>query len=225
MWRNKFPNVQQMDRKMKSKNKFRMKDGDCVMIVEHKGEKHEVIIDRKNHKKIKGYKWRLDKVGKRGFYVIGYVTKMNNTRLHRFLLNAPKDMQVDHINGITLDNRESNLRLCTSKENRCNNKKHKNNTSGFKGVCYHKRDNKWHSQITMNMKKIHLGYFTDKIEAAKVYNDAAIKYHREFARLNRIVKAEDIKMEKEISVEDMQNIADVNEKLVKEMQYNEHSEF
>jgi hypothetical protein len=57
-------------------------------------------------------------------------------------------------------------------------------TSTFKGVCRGKNSKKWSSQIYKKNKKINLGLFTAEIEAAKAYNEAAIKYHGEFARLN-----------------------------------------
>jgi hypothetical protein len=60
------------------------------------------------------------------------------------------------------------------------------NTSGFKGVIWHKQSKKWYARITLNYKRIDLGLFKDKIQAAIAYNEAAIKYHGEFARLNKI---------------------------------------
>ncbi len=61
-----------------------------------------------------------------------------------------------------------------------------NNKSGFKGVCWYKARNKWICYITAMNKRIHLGYFTDKVEAAKAYNAAAKKHFGEFAWLNPI---------------------------------------
>jgi len=63
-------------------------------------------------------------------------------------------------------------------------KKHKNSTSNFKGVSWFKRDKCWRSWINKNKKQIHLGYFKDEISAALAYDEAARKYHGEFARTN-----------------------------------------
>jgi hypothetical protein len=94
--------------------------------------------------------------------------------------------QVDHINGNKLDNRRSNLRPATESQNQWNRTKLVNNKSGYKGVHWNKDRSKWRASIRFNRHLYHLGYFTDPIEAAKAYNDAAIEYHGEFAKLNAI---------------------------------------
>lgn len=110
--------------------------------------------------------------------------------LHRLITTCPEGMYVDHINGDTLDNTKSNLRICTNKENCRNTKLSKNSTSGYKGVsCYKKdRNKKWIAKIMVDYKTINLGYFWTKEEAAYAYNLAAVKYHGDFARLNIITK-------------------------------------
>jgi hypothetical protein len=91
---------------------------------------------------------------------------------------------VDHISGNTLDNRKVNLRTCTYAENCRNRSKQKNNSSGFKGVSFKRPTNRWVAQIMVNGNYIHLGYFFTLEEAAAKYNEAALKYHGEYARLN-----------------------------------------
>ena len=76
----------------------------------------------------------------------------------------PED-QLDHINRNRSDNRISNLREVSNKQNGQNKSKPNNNTSGHTGVFWHKQNSKWRAQITHNQKKIHLGYFTDLEEA------------------------------------------------------------
>lgn len=93
---------------------------------------------------------------------------------------------IDHINLDKLDNRRKSLRAATQAQQTMNVAARKDSTSGFKGVCYHKRNHKWLAQIAHNGKRHHLGLFTNKLEAAKAYNEAAIKYFGEFARLNTI---------------------------------------
>lgn len=116
----------------------------------------------------------------------GYAENKNGKKLHRLIMNAPKGMSIDHINGDKSDNRKSNLRICTNSENLRNRGSQSNNTSGYKGVSWSKELKKWRTQICINKKHIHVGLFKDKIEAAKAYNEAAIKYHGEFAKLNEI---------------------------------------
>jgi len=110
------------------------------------------------------------------------------TPLGRFLMNAPANMFVDHINKDTLDNRKCNLRICTNSQNQMNRGKAKNNKSGFKGVHWSKESNKWRAQIRLAGKCKHLGLFIDILDAVQAYNEASIKYHGEFGYQNVINK-------------------------------------
>jgi hypothetical protein len=104
-------------------------------------------------------------------------------RLHRLIMNAPDGVLVDHINGDSLDNRRSNLRLATHSQNQYNKRKAKNTSSRFKGVYFRKNRGKWIAYIVAG-KKIWLGSFYSEIEAARAHDQAAMKYHGEFAKLN-----------------------------------------
>jgi hypothetical protein len=95
-------------------------------------------------------------------------------------------MTVDHINHDTLDNRKDNLRVVTHQQNNCNRRGWKNSRSGYKGVAWYSNNRGWRSQITVNGKVIVIGYFTNPLDAARSYNNAAIKYHGAYACLNPI---------------------------------------
>jgi hypothetical protein len=106
-------------------------------------------------------------------------------QMHRLILGlTDKKVVTDHINGNGLDNRRSNLRACSQAENLKNQKESKNNTSGYKGVYWNKVSNKWYATISVNSKDKYLGSFTCLIKAAKCFDEAAIKYRGEFAKLN-----------------------------------------
>lgn len=107
-------------------------------------------------------------------------------QLHRLIMDPPSDMEIDHINGDRTDNRKSNLRICGKSENIKNVKKRKDNTSGWKGVRWLKNRRKWLACLQVDGKYKHLGHFNTPEEAAKAYNRGAIKYHGEFAKLNKI---------------------------------------
>ena len=92
----------------------------------------------------------------------------------------PEDM-IDHINGFKDDNRIENLREATRSENFCNRTKYNNNTSGIKGVCWHKISKKWQARIRINNKNKHLGLFDSPEEAYEAYCKAAKELHGEFA--------------------------------------------
>jgi hypothetical protein len=110
--------------------------------------------------------------------------KLQTVYLHRKLMDAGKGQTVDHINGDPLDNRRENLRLATRSEQNMNRGLSSNNTSGFKGICYLKRDRKWWAYIHVNRKRTSLGYFDTPEEAARAYDRAAVQMHGEFALLN-----------------------------------------
>src|SRR5665213_3414122 len=79
---------------------------------------------------------------------------------------------------------ESNLRPDPNRRNGANKERQSNNTSGFKGVSWHKGASKYVAQIRVDRKLRHLGYFVDEIEAAKAYDRAARAAFGEFAVLN-----------------------------------------
>lgn len=93
---------------------------------------------------------------------------------------------VDHIDGNPSNNAITNLRVCSHAENQRNMKKHKDNTSGFKGVYWNKQCEKWMAKVVVDGKQKYLGLYADKIAAAKAYDAAAANIHGEFAKLNGV---------------------------------------
>lgn len=106
--------------------------------------------------------------------------------MHREIMSAPKESEVDHCNGNCLDNQKSNLRLATHADNQHNRKTQRNNTSGYKGVIWHVTNKNWVARIVINGKKQHIGSFQSKHDAAKAYNEFALQTFGQFARLNKI---------------------------------------
>lgn len=88
---------------------------------------------------------------------------------------------IDHKNGVRTDNRLSNLRLADNDENVMNQPLKSNNTSGFKGVSWHKIMGKWLAYITHKGVRMRLGYYHDINEAARVVAEARDRLHGEFA--------------------------------------------
>jgi hypothetical protein len=110
--------------------------------------------------------------------------------LGRYLLNTPSDMIVDHKDGNTLNYQRNNIRNCTWAQNMQNQVR---TGEGYKGVYINKRGLlvSYTSYITHNSKQIYLGCFDTETEAAKAYNEAAIKYFGEFANINIIKEVYD----------------------------------
>jgi len=147
------------------------------------------IVDNDDIDKIKGYGWYANYTShNRQYQTTANISLDNGNKrklyLSRIIMDALDGVEVDHINHNRLDNRKSNLRLCNRRENLCNRPANSSNTSGYKGVVFHKRDKKWQASIRTKKGRIHLGYFNSAIEAATAYNQAALKYHKEFACLN-----------------------------------------
>ena len=102
--------------------------------------------------------------------------------MHRQILQPPLGYEVDHINQNGLDNRLCNLRCATSQQNKHNQRAKRNNKSGYKGVFLENRSGKWVARIMVNGKNMHLGYFTDPLEAHFAYCKASKDLHGEFGR-------------------------------------------
>jgi hypothetical protein len=118
--------------------------------------------------------------------------KMHRVIMERILDRALIEGEfVDHINHDGLDNRRCNLRLATQAENQRNRGKNSNNASGYKGVHWHKLTGKWQAQITVNRKRMQLGVYENIDDAARAYNEAALKFHLGFAVLNNIADSLD----------------------------------
>ena len=144
------------------------------------------IIDLEDVDKIKNYTWQALKWKNKRYYAV--TTKRKNNKrwmilMHRFIMNAPNNLQVDHINyNETLNNKKSNLRLCTNTQNNFNKPPMKGCKSKYKGVVY--RKNLWMASIQINGKKVYLGTYDSEIKAALAYDNIAKKHIGEFAYLN-----------------------------------------
>ena len=155
------------------------------------------IVDDYDYERVATHKWfakvevRAD--GTVRVYAMRTVRSLRGGRttkfLHRFILDTPTGMHTDHINGNGLDNRRSNLRVCTNAENRRNQRSQTGRSSKFKGVNWHKMAAKWRAQVKVDGKTKHLGYFASEIDAARAYDTAALKYFGEFALLNDVCEA------------------------------------
>jgi hypothetical protein len=91
---------------------------------------------------------------------------------------------IDHINGVRNDNRFSNLREATPKQSSYNRGNNKNNTSGFRGVCWHSLAQKWWARLYADGKPIHSSLHNSKEEAYTEYCNAVEKYHKDYRRIS-----------------------------------------
>ena len=91
----------------------------------------------------------------------------------------PPDL-LDHKDGVRTNNRINNLRLATHCENGANNKLATNNTSGVKGVCWHKASEMWRAQVSLFGKRYHVGLFYNKLDAEIAVKKFRVVVHGEF---------------------------------------------
>lgn len=137
-------------------------------------------------------KWNARRSGHTFYATRGRRKPPYTILMHRLILSRVLQRplssreQVDHINGDGLDNRRCNLRLATNSENQCNARIRRNNMSGYKGVSWDKYCQKWRVQIRIEGKVTYVGLFDNSHDAARAYNEAALHYYGEFARLNEV---------------------------------------
>lgn len=112
---------------------------------------------------------------------------MKPLHMSRLILQAPVELVVDHISGDTLDNRRTNLRLCTLSQNSRNKRKKQGTSSRYKGVTFHKQSGKWAAVLKSSGKNFNLGLFKTQEEAAVAYDNAAKTHFGEFARTNEMM--------------------------------------
>jgi len=156
------------------------------------------LVDDEDYERLSKFKWcayrkkKYCRVGRNAYLGGGRKNPKRKTiYMARQIMNAPSHLQVDHINHNVLDNRRSNLRLCTNAQNTRNRKLLKNCSSVFKGVHWHiskyknkEYKGKWCARIGFNGQRIHIGYFESEIEAARAYDEAAKKLFGKFAYTN-----------------------------------------
>jgi hypothetical protein len=143
-------------------------DEDLEIVAKYKWHYNNGYACRRIHKRISFKKYK-------GEYVY----------MHRLLAKA-KTGVVDHINGNRLDNRKSNLRVCTQSDNMCNQINRRTNKWGYVGVYYAKDRNKFAARLRYKNKTYGLGYFETVELAARARDKGAIKIHKEYARLNNV---------------------------------------
>jgi hypothetical protein len=136
------------------------------------------IVDEGDFDRVSRLKWRAAGALSRQYAGSGSRTIW----MHRFIIDAPATHLVDHINGLTLDNRRSNLRICTHAENSRNRKCRSHSELPFRGVV--RRQARFYANIWAENRRLFLGSFQTAEEAAHAYDAAAKKFYGEFACLN-----------------------------------------
>lgn len=159
-------------------NEFIVEGGVCHIVLYNQKHKEvgRAIIDTEDKVRCAVHKWHLNH---------GYVASTLPNRkvlfLHRHILEYNGELEIDHINHSGLDNRKANLRVTTHQQNGMNQQRQKGCSSEYKGVYWFKNAKKWRAQIKANGEKIHLGYFTNELEASEAYNKKAKELFGDYA--------------------------------------------
>lgn len=145
----------------------------------------ETVVDDSDFAILSTFKWTLVSDASGRSYAVR--SKMINgkkvtLRMHRVLMGDPHGMQIDHVDGDSLNNQKSNLRVCTQSENLRNTKKHKDNTSGFKGVHYNPNRKKWEANIRFDYRLQYLGRYICPLLAYVAYCRAGRRLFGAFFR-------------------------------------------
>ena len=142
------------------------------------------FVDDEDYDRLSAYQWFLSGTG----YAVGFVPggngKFRLEYMHRFIMQAAEGQLVDHINGDLLDNRQTNLRFATPRQNLQNKRLSSLSLTGLKGVGYHRDRRKYHARIQLQGIRYHLGFFDNPETAALAYDFAARRLFAEFAVCN-----------------------------------------
>ena len=143
------------------------------MVIDIKG--YKVEIDDEDAERVLAHSWWVSSSPEVDGHVVCFSTRIDKkiVKLHRFLMGNPLGLVIDHYDGNRLNNRKSNLRACTIKENNMNLHLTSRNTSGYRGVTLSKANHKWRATISLDGRKLHLGYFERPDVAHAAYKEAA----------------------------------------------------
>lgn len=148
------------------------------------------LVDDCDHKWLTQWKWFCSYYGYavRSCYENG---KRSTVYMHREIIERVGpgySDETDHRNRDKFDNRRDNLRPATYHQNKCNQGRRRNNSSGYIGVSWFRLRNKWRATVYVDGRQKHLGYYDDPRKAAKAYNKAVKKHRGDFAVLNEVAE-------------------------------------
>jgi hypothetical protein len=164
-------------------------------VIEHAeiyvGEGLFAVCDWSDWGKVRSYNWNLTTrnktLGAGCLYAQAWSSNSTGSRnrvtMHQLIMQPPKGLVVDHINGNGLDNRRENLRLVTHQENSFNQHQH-GGSSKYCGVCYRSDTKSWRAYITKDGARTYLGSYANEVEAALEYDRKAKELFGEYAKLN-----------------------------------------
>ncbi len=147
------------------------------------------MVDAADYDWLNQWNWHTSGGTRSGLYAVRNIKvegKSVAICMHRVIMATPDELEVDHKNHQTLDNRRVNLRLATRTQNITNQRISRRNTSGFKGVYWDKEHGRWRATISLNGKLRSLGWFNSPETAGEAYRRAATEVYGEFAYFGEV---------------------------------------
>jgi hypothetical protein len=138
---------------------------------------YHAVVDDHDFERVAAYKWMVSAPSSNGKVRYAQRTirvggKKKTILMHRFITGCPPDLEVDHIDGDGLNNRNVNMKIVTSRENMQN--LHMQKSSRFPGVSWDKLNGQWRAQINLRGRVIYLGLYPSEEEAAQEYIKACV---------------------------------------------------
>lgn len=149
-------------------------------------EEEVVLLDDEDFLEVSQFNWHVLRKPHYTSYAVRNIFidgRWTSFLMHRMILRVNPDQHIDHIDGNGLNNTRANLRIATRGQNMRNTRHHRNNTSGFRGVCFDRQHQKYRASIRTDGRLKYLGLFLTPEEAHMAYCAAAKVFHKEFARL------------------------------------------
>lgn len=157
----------------------------------HRG-KYVAFVDDEDYERINQYRWHIVFARAGGvIYAARFALTENGhgstVYMHKEVMRVNGKQRIDHADRNGLNCQKHNLRLCTMAQNNCNRiGRAATRKSKYKGVSVAR--NKWMTRVQVNGKIVYYKCFDFEDDAALAYNENALKYHGEFARLNVVEK-------------------------------------
>ena len=142
------------------------------------------VVDDEDADIARAFAWRSLEPHAGYQYVVAKDSTGSTVYLHRLVARATRGTCVDHIDGDTLNNRRANLRVCTHAENMRNRRRSHASKFPYKGISQRRPGGPFRAVIRCNGRVFRFGPFKTAKDAAIAYDEAAIRLHGDFARLN-----------------------------------------
>jgi len=146
------------------------------------------LVDDADYEYINSFAWSYCVLSGRSYAITTFSSgERRQMLMHQMIIGVNDGMDIDHIDGDGLNNTRSNLRMCTRAENIHNQIRRSGNKKGTSRL----QSGRYSAKIMSYGVSHWLGTFDSQNEASRAYNEAAIKYHGEFARLNEVIESKE----------------------------------